>query len=58
MPLIELLTALAAMFVEVIAAVQKAGTDATAQEEALMVAAERMAELRERAKFGSTDGSA
>ncbi len=58
MPLVELLTALAAMFVEVISAVQKAGTDAAAQEDALMAAAERLAELRERTKFGATDGSA
>lgn len=55
--MIPLLTAVATLFVEVLGALQRAGDDARAQDEALMSAAERLAELRERAKFGATDGS-
>lgn len=44
--------AIASAFVEILLAVHKAGDDRAAQEEALMLAAERIAELREKTKFG------
>lgn len=49
--MIPLLTAIASAFVEIIIGINKAGDDKAKQEEALMVAAERIAELRERVKF-------
>lgn len=50
--MIALITAVATLFAEVIVSLQKAGDDAKAQEDALMSAAEKLAELRERQKFG------
>lgn len=47
-----LLLSLATSFVELFIAVHKAGDDKDAQEEALMQHAERVAELREKVKFG------
>ncbi len=47
-----LMEAIAAVLIRVVLDLQKAGEDRAAQEEALMQAAERLAELREKVKFG------
>ena len=52
MTALAILQAVGAAFVEVLIAVHKAGDDRAQQEEALMLAAERLAELREKVKFG------